>query len=247
MTTRKKDPLEKEGESPKMYQVMNIRQRGRFWELEVEEPVVGSVEDANLGQEMMRMTGPASLNIQADKETDEISFEVKRAEPDPTIKDEDKMEIIPGVAYIDTRMPKLDVIKETENETLAKTIIEALLEKNIQHPKKQETTEGTQKPPQIFHDDKRWYIQGPQRKIVLSRKGSLYGEFLNIMIMSWGASRRKEAVFDMLKSATNNTWNQKQITDAMKGVNKLLSSGGAHRLKIQDNQDGTWSLVYSSK
>jgi hypothetical protein len=244
MSTRKKDHLEKEGGKSNMYQVVNITRRGHFWEFEAEEPVVGSIEDANLGQEIMRVKGPANVYIKAGKEPDQIKLEGEFGKYDPTIKDEDKIGIIPpGISYLDALAPKPDTI----NESVAKTI-KSEFEKYIQHPKKQETTEGTKKPPQIFHDDKRWYIQGPQRKIVLSRKGSLYGEFLNIMIVSWGASRRKEAVFDMLKTATKNkTWNQDQITVAMKGINKRLFAGGVHRLKIQDNQDGTWSMVYSPK
>jgi hypothetical protein len=111
MSTRKKDHLEKEDGKSNMYQVINIWKKGRFSKFEVEEPVAGLAEDANLGREMMRLTGPASLNFQTDKETDEISFQVKMAELDPTIKDEDKIDLIPGVVYLDARAPKPDTQK----------------------------------------------------------------------------------------------------------------------------------------
>jgi len=102
-------------------------------------------------------------------------------------------------------------------------------------------------PPKIFLQTDKWYIQGPRGKVFLSRKKSLYGEFLNIMIDSWGTYRDKDTILERLNDKTRKgPWILSQIITAMKGINKKMHASGVRRLFL-DRNGNMWMLMYSNK
>ncbi len=102
-------------------------------------------------------------------------------------------------------------------------------------------------PPKVFLLENGWRIQGPRRVAFLSRRGSLYGEFVGLMIESWGALRTKDTVLEMLSERTRKKgWQLEHIETALKGINKIVSAVDLRRFRLIQDGDSLM-LGYSDK
>jgi len=102
--------------------------------------------------------------------------------------------------------------------------------------------------PKLESDGSNWYIVGsrnPRKK--LSKKGSLDGELLNVLLKSWGAPRSFEAIFsDVNAQTTKKNWGQGCLENALKRINTIVSKAGYRRLKLTTH--GTTATIgYTEK
>jgi hypothetical protein len=92
-----------------------------------------------------------------------------------------------------------------------------------------------------------WYIVGKSVKKKLSKKGSLDGELLNVLLKSWGAPRTFVAIFsDVNALTTKKGWGQGCLENALKRINTTLSKAGYRRLKLTTHGT-TVTIGYTDK
>ena len=81
-----------------------------------------------------------------------------------------------------------------------------------------------------------WYVIGTNGRKKLSKKGSITGELLEVLLKNWGAARSYEAIFvDVNKHTSKQNWDKECIPNAMKQINKVVHKAGYRRLKLIDN------------
>lgn len=108
------------------------------------------------------------------------------------------------------------------------------------------------KKPKIMLSKGWWVISLPGKKeLRIAKQGTLSGELLGVLGMAWGATRKTDIVYDLLRirvtnKATEGRPTGKQIADAMKEINRPLKKHGYRGIKLIQKADelgGTWKFM----
>lgn len=123
-----------------------------------------------------------------------------------------------------------------ESQDDAQEIIAAIDRLHATHNNTTATVRLGEKP-KLESDGSNWHIVGSRNaRKKLSKKGSLDGELLNVLLKSWGAYRSYEAIFTDVNAMTvKKHWDQECLKNALKRINTIVSKAGYRRLKLTSN------------
>ena len=108
------------------------------------------------------------------------------------------------------------------------------------------------KKPKIMLSRGCWSISLPGKKeLRIAKQGTLSGELLGVLGMAWGATRKSDVVYDLLRDRVTNKATEgrptgRQIDDAMKEINRPLNKNGYRGIKLirtADTLGGTWKFI----